>query len=76
MSSIRHRKSSSFEAVILAWSGPFFLKDLAFKTQGVSRKGLRQRDTFPPSSSNNISPLLVTIVENFRQEHKYENVLD
>ena len=50
--------------------GPLFLTDLAFKTPNVNGPGLR--DTSPPSSSNNISPRLLTMDENFRQEHKYE----
>ena len=68
---MRHRKSRSFEATISARSGPLFLTDLAFKIPSLSGPGLR--DTSPPSSSNNISPLLLTMVENFQQEHKYEN---
>ena len=47
--------------LILARSGPLFLTDLTFKTQSVSGPGLRNTST--PSSSNNISPLLLTMAK-------------
>ena len=63
MGLVRQKKSRSFEATISARSGPLFLMDLAFSTPSVSGPGLR--DTSPPNSSNNKSPFLLTIVENF-----------
>ena len=63
--SVRLRKSRSFEATISARSGPSFLTDLEFSTPSMRGPGLG--NTFP-SSSNNKSPLLLTMVENFRQE--------
>ena len=68
--SVRHRRSRSYEATMSARRGPLFLTDLAFKTPSVNGPGLR--DTSPPSNSNNMSPLPLTMVGNFRQEHKYD----